>query len=75
MMIFEESTASLFPSELFIQSGDNKLVITEDLLENMINLYRGAGILASEEPVRETTKRLVNIYVTEDDISNAWFLY
>jgi hypothetical protein len=58
MMIFEEAIASLFPSELFIQSGDNKLVITDYLSENMINLYRGAGIFASEEPVRQTTKGL-----------------
>ena len=61
MMIFEETTRSLFPSDLFIQPGDNKPVITEDLSENMINLYRGAGIFASEEPVRQTTKRLVNL--------------
>ena len=61
MMIFEETTGSLFPSDLFIQPGDNKPVITDDLSENMINLYRGAGIFGSEEPVRQTTKRLVNM--------------
>jgi flavorubredoxin len=63
MMIFEETTRSLFPSDLFIQPGDNnnKPVITDDISENMINLYRGAGIFASEEPVRQTTKRLVNL--------------
>ena len=61
MMIFEETTKSLFPSDLFIQPGDNKPIITDDLSENMINLYRGAGIFASEEPVRQTTKRLVNM--------------
>jgi hypothetical protein len=60
-MIFEETTKSLFPSDLFIQPGNNKPVITDDLSENMINLYRGAGIFASEEPVRQTTKRLVNM--------------
>jgi hypothetical protein len=27
----------------------------------MVNLYRGAGIFASEEPVRQTTKRLLNL--------------
>jgi flavorubredoxin len=61
MMIFEETTKSLFPSDLFIQPGDNQPVITDDLSENMINLYRSAGIFASEEPVRQTTKRLVNM--------------
>ena len=61
MMIFEETTKSLFPSDLFIQPGDNKPVIADDLSEHMINLYRGAGIFASEEPVRRTTTRLVNL--------------
>ena len=61
MMIFEENTKSLFTSDLFIQPGNNKLVISEDLSESMINLYRGAGIFASEKPVRDTTKRLVNL--------------
>jgi flavorubredoxin len=49
MMIFEETTKSLFTSDLLIQSGDNhKVVISEDLSENMINLYRAVGIFASE---------------------------
>jgi flavorubredoxin len=61
MMIFEETTKSLFPSDLFIQPGDNKLVTSEDLSESMINLYRGAGIFASEKPVRDTTKRLEDL--------------
>ena len=58
MMIFEENTKSLFTSDLFIQPGNNKLVISDDYSESMINLYRGAGIFASEKPVRDTTKRL-----------------
>src|ERR671922_390519 len=61
MMIFEETTKSLFPSDLFIQPGENNPVISEDLSEDMINLYRGAGIFASEEPVMQTTKRLLNL--------------
>ena len=52
MMIYEETTKSLFPSDLFIQPGNNKPVISEDLSESMIALYRGAGIFANEEPVR-----------------------
>ncbi len=58
MMIFEESTQSLFPSDLFIQPGNNKTVTEEDLSDSMLALYRGAGIFASEGPVRQTTKRL-----------------
>ena len=61
MMVFEETTKSLFPSDLFIQPGDNKPVTSDDLSQDMINLYRGAGIFASEEPVRQTTKRLVDL--------------
>lgn len=58
MMVFEETTKSLFPSDLFIQPGENRPVISEDLSEQMIGLYRAAGIFASEKPVRKTTKRL-----------------
>jgi flavorubredoxin len=61
MMIFEENTKSLFPSDLFIQPGNNKPVTSDDYSESMINLYRGAGIFASERPVRNTTKRLVDL--------------
>jgi len=62
MMIFEETTKSLFPSDLFIQPGDNKPITSDDHSQDMISLYRGAGIFASEEPVRQTTRRLVNLY-------------
>ena len=58
MMIFEENTKSLVTSDLFIQPGENKPVISEDLSESMINLYRSSRIFASEKPVRNTTKRL-----------------
>jgi flavorubredoxin len=61
MMIFEETTRSLFPSDLFIQPGINKPVISDDLSESMINLYKGVGIFSSETPVRRTTKRLIDL--------------
>jgi flavorubredoxin len=61
MMTFEESTKSLFTSGLFIQPGKNKPVISEDVSESMINLYRGAWIFASEKPVRNITIRLVDL--------------
>ena len=61
MMIFEETTKSLFPSDLFIQPGKNKPVIEEDMSDKMLALYRGVGIFASEEPVRQTSKRLENL--------------
>jgi flavorubredoxin len=58
MMVFEETTKSLFTSDLFIQPGYNKPVASDDLSESMIGLYRAVGIFASEKPVRQTTKRL-----------------
>jgi flavorubredoxin len=61
MMIYEETTKSLFPSDLFIQPGNNKPVISEDLSESMITFYRAIGIFASEEPVRRTTRRLIDL--------------
>ena len=61
MMIFEENTKSLFTSDLIIQPGKNKPVMSEELSESMINLYRIAGIFTSEKPVRDTTKRLVDL--------------
>jgi hypothetical protein len=58
MMIIEETTKSLFTSDLFIQPGDNKPILSEDLSDQMIQLYRAVGIFGGEEPVRQTTKDL-----------------
>jgi flavorubredoxin len=61
MMVFEETTKSLFPSDLFIQPGNNKPVTSDDLSDSMIDLYRAVGIFASEEPVRRVTKRILGL--------------
>ena len=61
MMIFEDTTKSLFPSDLFLQPGTNKPVVSEDLSEAMIAAYKEVGIFGSEEPVRNTTKRLMKL--------------
>lgn len=61
MMVFEETTKSLFPSDLFIQPGDNKPVASEDMSASMIALYKAVGIFSSEKPVRQTTRRLVKL--------------
>jgi flavorubredoxin len=61
MMMFEETTKSLFPSDLFIQPGNNKPVTSDDLSESMIGLYRAVGIFASEQPVRQTVNRLARL--------------
>ncbi len=58
MMVFEESTKSLFPSDLYIQPGDQPPVVNEDLGAEMCGFYREVGIFAHEEPVRKTMDRL-----------------
>jgi flavorubredoxin len=58
MMVFDETTESLFPSDLFLQPGDQPPVVTENLGTEMCALYRGAGIFAHEEPVRQVVDRI-----------------
>jgi flavorubredoxin len=58
MMLFDETTKSLFPSDLFIQAGDQPPVVTEDLGAEMCGLYREVGIFAHEEPVRKVVDRV-----------------
>jgi flavorubredoxin len=61
MMMFEETTKSLFPSDLFIQPGNNKPVSHDDMSQAMLALYRAVGIFSSENPVRQTTGRLAKL--------------
>ena len=58
MMLFDETTRSLFPSDLFIQSGDQPPVVTENLGSEMCGLYREVGIFAHEGPVRRVVERV-----------------
>lgn len=58
MMVFEEQTRSLFPSDLFIQPGDQPPIVSEDLSEEMCELYRQVGIFAHEDPVRRVVDRI-----------------
>src|SRR5918992_2884680 len=58
MMIFEETTKSLFPSDLFIQPGEQPAVVREDLGKEMCELYRGAGIFAADKPVLDCVARI-----------------
>ena len=58
MMVFEETTGSLFPSDLFLQPGDQPPIVTENLAEAMIGVYRGVGIFAHEDPVRRVVDRI-----------------
>jgi flavorubredoxin len=58
MMIFEATSKSLFTSDIFIQLGVNEPVVSNDLLYQMISLYRATGIFANENLVRRTAKQL-----------------
>jgi flavorubredoxin len=58
MMVFEETTRSLFPADLFIQPGDQPATITENLGQEMCALYRGAGIFAGAGPVLDVINRV-----------------
>src|SRR5581483_11512759 len=58
MMVFEESTESLFPSDLYLQPGDQPPVVDENLSGPMLDVYRGVGIFAQEDPVRAVVERI-----------------
>jgi flavorubredoxin len=61
MMMFEENTRTLFPSDLFIQPGQHKPVTSDDLSKDMIQYYNIVGIFASEEPVKRTVQKLIKL--------------
>jgi flavorubredoxin len=58
MMVLEESTNSLFPSDLYLQPGEQPATTSENLAAEMINVYRGVGIFAHEAPVRAVAERI-----------------
>ena len=58
MMVVEESTNSLFPSDLYLQPGDQPPVVRENLSDAMLEVYRAVGIFAHEDPVRAVADRI-----------------
>jgi flavorubredoxin len=58
MMVVEESTRSLFPSDLYLQPGDQPPVVRENLSKGMLEVYRRVGIFAHENPVRAVAERI-----------------
>ena len=58
MMVYEESTGSVFPSDLYLQPGDQPPTTDENLSAPMIEVYRGIGIFAHENPVRTVVDRI-----------------
>jgi flavorubredoxin len=58
MMVVDETTRSLFPSDLLIQPANQPPIVTENLSMPMIDLYRAAGIFAHELPIRQVVDRV-----------------
>src|ERR671915_2646822 len=58
MMLFDEMTKSAFPSDLFIQPGDQPPVVREDLGREMCRYYQQIGIFAHEQPVHDVVDRI-----------------
>ena len=61
LMVFEETTSSLFPADLYVQSGDQPAIVRENLGKEMCQLYREWGIFAAEQPVLEVVDRIENL--------------
>jgi flavorubredoxin len=61
MMVVEEKTNSLFPSDLFIQPGEQSAVTSENLAGEMLEAYRMYGIFAHEDPVRTVVRRIADL--------------
>jgi len=58
MMVVEESTSSVFPSDLYLQPGEQPAISRENLADEMLAAYRTFGIFAHEDPVRAVDRRL-----------------
>lgn len=61
MMVVEEHTNSLFPSDLFLQPGEQPPVTDENLAQEMLAAYRMAGIFAHEDPVRDVVRLVTEL--------------
>ncbi|HZO36213.1 MAG TPA: hypothetical protein VFB41_04985 [Solirubrobacteraceae bacterium] len=58
LMLYEETTGSVFPADLYIQPGEQPPTVTENLGEAACEYYRAVGIFAHEQPVRDVVDRL-----------------
>jgi flavorubredoxin len=67
MMVYEETTGTLFPADLFIQPGEQPAVIGENLGKEMCELYRTVGIFGGDKPVLQTVDRI-------EKLSPKWVL-
>jgi flavorubredoxin len=58
MRVFEETSGSLFPADLYMQWDDQPPSARENLGREMCQGYRDSGIFAAEEPVLRVVDRL-----------------
>jgi flavorubredoxin len=58
MMVVEETTNSVFPSDLYLQPGEQPPVTSDDLSHEMLQAYRMFGIFAHEDPVRAVVRQI-----------------
>jgi flavorubredoxin len=58
MMVLEERTNSVFPSDLYLQPGEQPPLTSDNLAREMLEAYRTFGIFAHEDPVRAVVRRL-----------------
>ena len=58
MMLFDETTKSVFPADLYLQPGEQPPTVTENLGAEMCDVYRFLGLFAHENPVRRVVDRL-----------------
>ena len=64
MMVFEETTGSLFPADLYAQPGDQPPVVRENLGKEVCGFYQEIGIFAAEGPVRTVVDRIEGLNPT-----------
>ena len=64
MMVFEETSQSLFPADLFIQPDEQPAIVRENLTQAMCHFYRETGIFAAPEPVLTVVDRIEQLSPT-----------
>jgi flavorubredoxin len=58
MMVVDETTNSVFSSDLYLQPGEQPAVSSENLAAEMLEAYRMYGIFAHEDPVRAVVRQI-----------------
>jgi hypothetical protein len=63
-MVVEETTASLFPSDLLIQPNDQSAIVRENSGADMCGWYRAAGLFGGADPVLRVVGRVERLAPT-----------